>query len=567
MTLNITVITKRAIIQSGDFRYTDRLTGKPVDAGDQQKIQLVIASRWSATVTFNGVARTGSINVAEWLANKISSIGFNDGPLERLFHELKTADDEWLRGVAEDNRHSFVVGAFDGSTPVYGIVSNYEQLRGKARRTADSELSIHIERNARARSYIAGQPQAVSQETRARLCGLAKVARDYGVVLDALIAANEEAAATNNAISKACCVTHLSRSGEAHSRCSGIEPSLSMTFLPGLSSAEFQKLLKLPLGARVIQTAAARASSDDDYHRTRLADHPHDPATHSNYGVYLIEKKRDAVGAEAAYREALRLDPKYVLALVNLGSLQHRENNLIEAEANFTKALTLEPAHEAASYAYASLLRKKSGPSTATKIVDDAVPRNPNSSRLVQLRAELTLMQKDYPLALTWLRRARECGCPQAWVELHYSVALQLSGAPIPECIAAYRTAVALNPDNGGAILNLSQVLLAIGAEEGQMLLARALQMELTDNARIEAHFYRFAHGAAPPEEVVAQLQELVSKGERMDWDVAPNIARVAKQSPRFGAVLKELAAALSSPEAPSLLEQWSRNNGGGERR
>src|SRR5262245_6579257 len=108
MTLNITVVTPRCIFQSVDFRVTDIRTGKWVDF-ETQKLTLVNAFRWSATVCFSGVGRTHQLNVGEWLAERVAAID-PAGTFEDLIDELLKAD-AWLASVqAPHNRHSFSVG-------------------------------------------------------------------------------------------------------------------------------------------------------------------------------------------------------------------------------------------------------------------------------------------------------------------------------------------------------------------------------------------------------------------------------------------------------------------------
>jgi len=134
MTLNMTVVTRRCIYQSADYRLEDVATGKTCDF-DSQKIVLVNRFRWNATVCFTGVGRTQKVDVSEWLAERIASIQHDD-PFERLLDELLKADN-WLSAVpALRKRHSFSVGAFVGSKPVFALVSNFEKPWGLPRATA-----------------------------------------------------------------------------------------------------------------------------------------------------------------------------------------------------------------------------------------------------------------------------------------------------------------------------------------------------------------------------------------------------------------------------------------------
>jgi hypothetical protein len=143
MTLNLAVTTHRCIYQSADYRLRDVRKGDTRDF-ETQKIVLVNTFGWSATVCFAGVGRTQNLDVSEWLADRVGSIQPDD-PFERLLDELLTAN-EWLSTVSKphDNRHSFSVGAFVGSEPVFALVSNFEQPSGPAAATASSGRSSFL---------------------------------------------------------------------------------------------------------------------------------------------------------------------------------------------------------------------------------------------------------------------------------------------------------------------------------------------------------------------------------------------------------------------------------------
>src|SRR5687767_5962294 len=91
MTLNITVVTRRSIYQSADFRLFDLRKCEPFDF-ETQKIVPVNAFRWSATICFAGVGRTDNLNVGEWLQERVRAVQMDD-PFERLLDEVMKAND------------------------------------------------------------------------------------------------------------------------------------------------------------------------------------------------------------------------------------------------------------------------------------------------------------------------------------------------------------------------------------------------------------------------------------------------------------------------------------------
>src|SRR5262249_48736099 len=69
---------------------------------------------------------------------------------------------------------------------------------------------------------------------------------------------------------------------------------------------------------------------------------PTSPATHLSLGNALGDR-RDRAGAEAEYREALRLDPNLAMAHNNLAWHLFLQDDLAGAEAEYREALRLDP--------------------------------------------------------------------------------------------------------------------------------------------------------------------------------------------------------------------------------
>jgi hypothetical protein len=233
MTLNITVMTDRCIYQSADYRLLDVDSRKTADFGTNQKIQLVNNSTWHATVCFNGVGRFQQLAISEWLAERLAAIGFGD-PFERLFDELLKAD-AWLSIVPPPhNRHSFTIGAFVGSRPVFALVTNYEGLSGSIAKTAAATLSVLEERPTKPKTFVSGQKQAVSRDTRWRLAALAARQTDPERMFLTLAEVNRGAAKQNDLISPGCFTTYVRRTGEGGGRAHDIVVPALPAFASGL---------------------------------------------------------------------------------------------------------------------------------------------------------------------------------------------------------------------------------------------------------------------------------------------------------------------------------------------
>jgi Flp pilus assembly protein TadD len=162
------------------------------------------------------------------------------------------------------------------------------------------------------------------------------------------------------------------------------------------------------------------------------------PETHLNLG--LLETKQQRAGeAEAQYLTALRLDPNFVPALVNLADLDRqrgmnedsaallrkamaiepdnaevrhslglalvRQKNYVEALDQLRKATELAPANARYAYVYAIALNSTGAPGDAMKLLETAHNRHPTDRDV--LAALISMAQETSDLA-TALRHARE---------------------------------------------------------------------------------------------------------------------------------------------------------------
>jgi Tfp pilus assembly protein PilF len=88
-------------------------------------------------------------------------------------------------------------------------------------------------------------------------------------------------------------------------------------------------------------------------------------ATHNNLGIALYEEGDDP-GARRHFEEALRIRPKFQLALHNLaivhfslGKRRLRENDIEQAAYHFAKACEIDPQHPQAAKALEKLQRMR----------------------------------------------------------------------------------------------------------------------------------------------------------------------------------------------------------------
>ena len=83
-------------------------------------------------------------------------------------------------------------------------------------------------------------------------------------------------------------------------------------------------------------------------------------------GVALV-KKQDLVGAEAAFRKAIEINPNFAEAYANLGSILANQNKLEEAISNFENAVRLKPNVAVLHYLLGRALYEQNRPKEAVE--------------------------------------------------------------------------------------------------------------------------------------------------------------------------------------------------------
>ncbi|MBV8119270.1 MAG: tetratricopeptide repeat protein [Alphaproteobacteria bacterium] len=175
------------------------------------------------------------------------------------------------------------------------------------------------------------------------------------------------------------------------------------------------------------------------------------PEAHLNLGLLHL-RRRQLTEAEEEYRAALRLDPNFVPALVNLADLDRAFGRDEEGADLLRKAMAIEPDNADVRYALGLYLVRK----------------------------------HDYPEALDLLRRAHELMPDNARYSYVYAVALNSSGAS-GEALALLEQTHQRHP----ADRNVLMALVSIGRDNGDFAEALRHARELLNldpgNAQLQA--------------------------------------------------------------------------------
>lgn len=547
MTLNLTVVSRERIYQCADYRLSNPRTRQAIDI-ESQKIILVNAYRWSATVCYTGIAQLPcGTYVGDWLSAFAKDISPNE-PFDHFLNYIAGAD-SWLRCYPlESRRISFSVGAFDVDQPVFVLISNFEEPSGRMSQSVAPTLTVHRVRPGKSKAYVAGLKSAVSRQDRRQLERLASRSPAIPDMTMALVDLNRRVArACPNLVSEACFTTHLSHTGNGGGDPHGATAA-NLSMMPSAIDSAVKNLIaeKFPRGGVLRGIAISRSPANERHHQILLKEKPNDPNLHNNFGAFLMDQKNDPEGAEIHYLKAIELDPSHANALGNLAIIRGCQRRLDEADALYLKALSVDETNETVAFNYTLFRKNEFSDVTSTRlIIDRAIHAHPESARLRILRAQNSI-DADPIGAARDLKTARELGADQAQIEPYYALALHLGKCPIEDCIGAYRTALAIDPDNGALHLNLAQLLFVWGKEvEAKSELTLALRKKLNGSAELEALFYSLAHLAAEVAPTLTRVRSLLDAGARLNWDVSMNLKGVEAIDPSRAEQLELLVSVM----------------------
>lgn len=217
MTLLLTCLTPRYVVQVSDRRLTNVATSKPVD--DDACKAILVAGR--AIVGYTGLAnlkRPPAGQTDLWLVDQIAS----DPELDDLglLRDAATVAFRDLRGVPQTGkRHSFAIAGWDGegstAVPYWATVSNAENTDGTWRNAADETFSVQRQFLRRTRVEVRASGQPLHRETRRVLTRALEQCEDRQEPAECLVARLIEAmrhvASSNSFVGSGALATVLPR--------------------------------------------------------------------------------------------------------------------------------------------------------------------------------------------------------------------------------------------------------------------------------------------------------------------------------------------------------------------
>ncbi len=164
MTLNLVLCTSQAVHAAADLRVT-RLATLSVEADNSPKLLILNERKWSAIITYTGVARVGSRLtldlVKEWLAHD---------PSERVTFEqtggkIHSKGNRWWAALNQrQTPHTFVMAGIDQGLAKVALVSNVDNLRGVRSTKPVTQLRYELMSVSREKLIVTGCAAAVSED-------------------------------------------------------------------------------------------------------------------------------------------------------------------------------------------------------------------------------------------------------------------------------------------------------------------------------------------------------------------------------------------------------------------
>lgn len=209
MTLNLMLVSPKAVYLSGDFRLSSA-SGPLPDDMNTQKLVPIAKSGWTALISFAGIGRTPSgLDVGAWLVAETDAID-HDAGIEELERRLVNAD-TWLATLGPARHHIFSVVGFNGTQPFAMVVSNFHDDQGQPLSTVNNMQSHFVA--AQTTVLVRGWEPAVLPKETDNLRESLQNGVDPLQLQIQMAEVNEAAAGRSSTISRECVTGHLLSDG------------------------------------------------------------------------------------------------------------------------------------------------------------------------------------------------------------------------------------------------------------------------------------------------------------------------------------------------------------------
>ncbi len=203
---------------------------------------------------------------------------------------------------------------------------------------------------------------------------------------------------------------------------------------------------------------------------------PASPPYHNTLGLAL-GAVGDFAGAQAAFAEALDLDPRYADAHVNAGNLMRRQDNPDGALAHYREAVAAHPKHAPALCLLGNLLTERGEAESGLPHLEEAAKLRPADAD-VQASLGAALVALGRPSAQETLEKALSLRADHVGALRNLALFHREAGQ-LDQAVARYRQAAAFAPKDATLKSDLGQTLVAAGRlDEAMTVLREALAID-----------------------------------------------------------------------------------------
>lgn len=334
MTLVLALASEHQVHMTCDFKLTDARTRAPLSV-DAHKLVQVQRATFQAVVGVTGLAVLDGTPIGTWLAQHTLQLP-PDASLDDLLAVLRSASESLARVGFRERPHrrlTFVVGAIQGSQSVVGMLSNFQNLRGRFLAdgaTPDHELSLDVVRPSRPRLVVAGGGgELVTDDEKKHLERLLRSGVPAERLREEMAKLNEQIAARTDGVSRGCYTATQLATGHGQTQPFLVEQ------VGYFNPPEFEELFKLlglvlipktlpdgtPAPIQMGSSSSVRYHASPEFFREQFKLRPDDSELWNNYGVYEQGHGRIDKAIEA-FERALELDPQNSHAATNLANIR-----------------------------------------------------------------------------------------------------------------------------------------------------------------------------------------------------------------------------------------------------
>jgi len=190
--------------------------------------------------------------------------------------------------------------------------------------------------------------------------------------------------------------------------------------------------------------------------RRRLEKYPGDFLANYNLGA-LLQYRGKLDEAMAAYRDAIRVEPKNTTALNSYASVLMLKDRVPEAIPLLKEALQNDPSYLNARYNLARALAFTGELDAAASVYEAFLREKPDDAQAQAGLGTIYFKQRKFSPALTCFREAARLDPGDADIQANLGTLLAITG-DLPDAASAFEAALRINPDHQAARANLARV-------------------------------------------------------------------------------------------------------------